>query len=167
MQRGADNATHTIMFALALIATAALILMAILAVDALRSRAQRKSRMRPRSVPRRQPHLEDAIRSAFDGPTAKHGPMFASYAVWKRDQETRLELLAADPFGRLEEFTRCLIVRHLWRALERLATGSVVVVDNPPQRWSQSIDVAFHDQGIDPWRLPPIALAGAPQFAKE
>lgn len=155
------------MFALALVAAAALVLATIILIETLRARAARKSRMRGRSVPRRQPHLEDALRSAFDGPTEKHGPMFVSYAVWKRDQETRLELLAADPFGRLNEFTRCLIVRHLWRALERLAAGSVVVVDNPAQRWSQAVDVTFHDQGIDPWRLAPIGLTSGPQFAKD
>lgn len=155
------------MFALALVALAAIVLAAILLVEALRAHAAEKLRKRPRSVPRRQPQLEDAIRSAFDGPTRKHGPIFVTYSVWKREQETRLELLAADAFGRLNEFTRCLIVRHLWRALENLASGSVVVVDDPPQMWSASIDVAFHDHGIDPWRLPPLGVAGAPQFAKE
>jgi hypothetical protein len=155
------------MFALALVAAATIILTSIIVVESLRLRAQEKRRKRPRSRPRRQPHLEEAIRSAFDGPTEKHGSLFVTYAVWKREQETRLELLAGDPFGRLNEFTRCLVVRHLWRALERVAAGSVVVVDNPPQMWSESVDVTFRDQGIDPWRLPPIGLAGAPQFAKE
>ncbi len=155
------------MFALALVALAAIVLAAILVAESLRARARERLRKRPRSRPRRQPQLEDAIRSAFEGPTQRHGPMFLSYAVWKRDQETRLELLADDPFGRLNEFTRCLIVRHLWRALERLATGSVVVVDNPPQLWSQAVDVTFHDHGIDPWRLPATGLIGGPQFAKE
>jgi hypothetical protein len=154
------------MFVLALVALAAVALTAVIVAENLRARAQAKLRMRPRSVPRRQPQLEDALRPAFAGPTAKHGPVFASYAVWKRDQETRLELFAADAFGRLNEFTRCLIVRHLWRALERLAAGSVVVVDDPPQLWSQSVDEAFHDHGIDPWRSAPV-LAGGPQFAKE
>jgi hypothetical protein len=155
------------MFALALVAVAAIILAAIFIVESIRLRAAEKARAMPRSKARRQPQLEDAIRAAFDGPTEKHGQMFLSYSVWKRDQETRLELLAADPFGRLNEFTRCLIVRHLWRALESLASGSVVMVDNPPQTWSQSIDVTFHDHGVDPWRLPPIGLIPAPQFAKE
>jgi hypothetical protein len=155
------------MFALALVALAAIVLAAIIVVETVRLRAEERLRKRPRSRPRRQPHLEDAIRSAFDGPTEKHGQIFLTYSVWKRDQETRLELLAADPFGRLNEFTRCLIVRHLWRALERLASGSVVVVDNPPQLWSESVDGAFHDHGIDPWRLPPAGLVGGPQFAKE
>jgi hypothetical protein len=154
------------MVALALVALAAVVLATILVVESLRLQSAEKRSRTPRSRPRRQPHLEDAIRSAFEGPTAKHGQIFLSYAVWKRDQETRLELLAADPFGRLNEFTRCLIVRHLWRALERLSAGSVVMVDNPPQLWSQSVDAAFHDHGVDPWRLAPLG-ALAPQFAKE
>jgi hypothetical protein len=154
------------MFALALVA-AAIILAALFVVASLRLRAAEKVRPPRRSKARRQPQLEDAIRAAFDGPAAKHGQIFVSYTVWKRDRETRLELLAADPFGLLNEFTRCLVVRHLWRALERLASGSVVMVDNPPQTWTQSIDVTFHDHGIDPWRLPPVGLSPAPQFAEE
>jgi hypothetical protein len=155
------------MFALALVVVAAIILAAIFIAESLRLRKVEKLRAIPRSKARRQPQLEDAIRAAFDGPNEKHGQIFLSYSVWKRDQETRLELLAGDPFGRLNEFTRCLIVRHLWRALESLTSGSVVMVDNPPQTWSVSIDRTFHDHGIDPWRLPPISLIPAPQFAKE
>jgi hypothetical protein len=154
------------MFALALVAVAATILVAILIAERLRLRNAQRVRAIPRSFRRRQPQLEDAIRSAFAGPSEKHGELFLSYAVWKRDQETRLELTAADPFGRLNEFTRCLIVRHLWRALERLSAGSVVMVDNPPQTWSESVDVVFHDHGIDPWRLPSIVIP-IPQFAKD
>jgi hypothetical protein len=67
----------------------------------------------------------------------------------------------------LNEFTRCLIVRHLWRALESLVAGSVVMVDSPPQTWSQSVDATFHDHGIDPWRLPPIVAVAAPQFVND
>jgi len=155
------------MFALELVVVAAIILAAIFIAESMRLRKAEKVRAMPRSRARRQPQLEDAIRAAFDGPSAKHGQIFVSYSVWKRDQETRLELLAADAFGRLNEFTRCLIVRHLWRALESLTSGAVVMVDNPPQTWSKSIDVTFHDHGIDPWRLPPIGLTPAPQFAKE
>jgi hypothetical protein len=154
------------MFALALVAAAVVILAAIFIVESIRLRATAKVRRRPRGKARRQPQLEDALRAAFDGPVEKHGQIFLSYAVWKRDRETRLEVSAADPFGRLNEFTRCLIVRHLWRALESLSTGSVVMVDNPPQTWTQSIDATFHDHGIDPWRIPAVNL-GIPQFAKE
>jgi hypothetical protein len=155
------------MFALAFVAVAAVILAGIFIAENIRLRAAEKVRATPRSKARRQPQLEDAIRAAFDGPAEKHGQLFLSYSVWKRDQETRLELLAADPFGRLNEFTRSLIVRHLWRALEHVAAGSVVMVDNPPQTWTVSIDRTFHDHGIDPWRLPIAALIPVPQFAKE
>jgi len=155
------------MFALAFVAVAAVILAGIFIAESIRLRAAEKVRAMPRSKARRQPQLEDAIRAAFDGPAEKHGQLFLSYSVWKRDQETRLELLAADPFGRLNEFTRSLIVRHLWRALEHVAAGSVVMVDNPPQTWTVSIDRTFHDHGIDPWRLPIGALIPVPQFAKE
>ena len=86
--------------------------------------------------------------------------------MWKREHETRLELIAADPFSGLNEFTRCLIVRHLWRALEALSKGSVVVVDNPPQTWSESVNTVFHDHGIDPWVVPVTNLL-TPHFAKE
>jgi hypothetical protein len=155
------------MFALAFVAVAAVILAGIFIAENIRLRAAEKVRATPRSKARRQPQLEDAIRAAFDGPAEKHGQLFLSYSVWKRDQETRLELLAADPFGRLNEFTRSLIVRHLWRALEHVAAGSVVMVDNPPQTWTVSIDRTFHDHGIDPWRLPAPILVPVPQFAKE
>ena len=155
------------MFALALVAVAAIILAAIFIAESARLRKAEKLRATPRSKARRQPHLEDAIRAAFDGPNEKHGEIFLSYSVWKREQETRLELLAADPFGRLNEFTRSLIVRHLWRALETLAAGSVVMVDNPPQTWSVTVDRSFHDHGIDPWRLPSINLAPVPQFIND
>ena len=155
------------MFALALVAAAAIILAALFIVESLRMRAAEKIRALPRSTARRQPQLEDAIRAAFDEPSSKHGVIFESYAIWKRDQETRLELRTNDAFGRLNEFTRSLIVRHLWRALERLTAGSVVMVDNPPLLWSESVDAAFHDQGIDPWRLAPAGPRGVPQFAKD
>jgi hypothetical protein len=154
------------MFALALVGAAAIILATLFIVESIRSRQQRKIRMTPRSIARRQPHLEDAIRSAFDGPAAKHGEIFQSYSVWKREHETRLELIAADPFSGLNEFTRALIVRHLWRALEKLSKGSVVMVDNPPQLWSESVNDVFHDHGIDPWSVP-VANLLTPHFAKE
>ena len=151
------------------IAVIALIALAVLVgLEIRRPRAKPVQVMNKRPVPRRQPQLEDRIRSAFDGPREKHGDIFVSYAIWKRDQETRMELFAADPFAQLNEFTRCLIVRHLWRALEQLSEGSVVVVDSPPQTWSKAVNEKFHDHGIDPWRIAPnLGSIGGPQFAKE
>ena len=157
------------MIALILALTAAVALAIMIAIEALRMRAAaRRPAARLTTYPRRQPGLEDRIRDAFEGPRQRHGEIFLSFTIWKRDQETRMELLANDPFGKLNEFTRSLIVRHLWRALEQLSTGSVVVVDSPPQTWSREVDKAFHDHGIDPWRKPVRAFAmPSAQFIKE
>jgi hypothetical protein len=84
------------------------------------------------------------------------------YSVWKSDQETRLELTAADQWGRLNEFTRCLVVRYLWRVLESLAGGAVVVVDQPAQEWNVEVDTGFRDQGFD-WKT----FGHGPQFVEE
>ena len=151
------------------IAVVALIALAVMiGLEIRRQRTKTTVAFAKRVVPRRQPQLEDRIRSAFDGPREKHGEIFLSYAIWNREHETRMELFAAEPFSQLNEFTRCLIVRHLWRALEELAEGSVVVVDAPAQVWSKTVDAKFHDHGIDPWRVVPVvpSLTG-PQFAKD
>jgi hypothetical protein len=156
------------MIALIIAVIALIALSAMIGLEISRGRKRATVVVRRRSVPRRQPLLEERIRSAFDGPREKHGDIFVSYAIWKRDHETRLELFAADPFAQLNEFTRCLIVRHLWRALEALSEGAVVVVDSPPQVWSRSINEKFQDRGVDPWRLTPIVSSiGGPQFAKD
>ncbi len=157
------------MLALLVASIAALAIIVIVGIEIMRQRKNTALSVTKRTIPRRQPQLEDRIRSAFDGPREKHGDIFVSFAIWRRDQETRMELFAADPFAQLNEFTRCLIVRHLWRALEQLVEGSVVVVDSPPQTWSAAVDEKFHDHGIDPWRLVPLVghAIVAPQFAKE
>lgn len=156
------------MIALTLALLAAFALTIMIVVEAIRMRAASARKPVARiNYPRRQPELEDRIRAAFDGPRKKHGEIFSSYTIWRRDKETRMELCATDPFTHLNEFTRSLIVRHLWRALEALASGSVVVVDSPAQMWNEGIDHAFHDHGIDPWRLPSLGFGAPPQFVKE
>ena len=75
----------------------------------------------------------------FDGPREQFGDIFVNYMVWRRETETRLELFAGDPWLRLNEFTRSLVVRHLWRR-RALVQGSVVIVDTPSQQWSKTID---------------------------
>jgi hypothetical protein len=114
---------------------------------------------------RRQPLLEDRMRDALDQPHTQYGEIFTSYMIWKRDQETRMELFSGDPWMNLNEFTRAIVVRHIWRALEKLAKGSVVVVDSPPQEWSAQIDKGFDDRGIDPW-AENVQPAGS-QFIKD
>jgi hypothetical protein len=133
-----------------------LALMVMIAIEVLRLRATAR---RPKKVrlrqPRRQEVLEERIRNAFDGPREQFGDIFVNYMVWRRETETRLELFAGAPWLLLNEFTRALVVRHLWRALEALVQGSVVIVDTPSQQWSKTIDAAFDDRGVDPWRKRP------------
>ncbi len=155
------------MIALVIAVLALIALTVTIGIENARERKRSRVVVTKRALPRRQPLLEERIRSAFDGPREKHGDIFVSYAIWKRDHETRMELFAADPFARLNEFTRCLIVRHLWRALEELSDGAVVVVDSPPQVWTTSINAAFRDHGIDPWRAVPGVASIAPQFVKD
>jgi hypothetical protein len=156
------------MLALAIAVLALIALTVMISLEIARGRKPSKTVATKRALPRRQPLLEERIRTAFDGPREKHGDIFVSYAIWKRDHETRMELFAADPFAKLNEFTRCLIVRHLWRSLEELSTGAVVVVDSPPQVWTRTVNDGFRDHGIDPWqRIIPAVGSIAPQFAKD
>jgi hypothetical protein len=153
---------------LASAALLALALMIVIEVVRLRSASKKRAKVRHRH-PRRQPLLEDRIRDAFEGPRAQYGEIFVSYMIWRREQETRLELFTGDPWLKLHEFTRSLVVRHLWRALETLAKGSVVLVDSPAQQWTKAIDESFDDGGIDPWGPTPAVqpASSGPQFVKD
>jgi hypothetical protein len=150
---------------LALAVLLALVVMVAIEVVRLRA-AARRPKVRHRH-PRRQEVLEERIRDAFDAPREQYGEIFVNYMVWRRETETRLELFAGDPWLRLNEFTRSLVVRHLWRALEALVQGSVVIVDTPSQQWSKTIDAAFDDGGVDPWGPRPPTFGSGPQFVNE
>jgi hypothetical protein len=150
--------------AVAAIALAVLLVMIAIEIAVIRSRRRPAKRYVHRHA-RRQPLLEDRMRSALDEPQAQYGEVFTSYMIWKRDQETRMELFSGDPWLQLNEFTRSIVVRHVWRALEKLAKGSVVVIDSPSQEWSAQIDKTFDDRGIDPWGEK-IQPAGS-QFVKD
>jgi hypothetical protein len=155
-----------------LLASAALVVLAIMIVIEvmrLRAASDRRANVRHRH-PRRQPLLEDRLRGAFEEPRALYGDVFVSYMIWRREHETRLELFAGDPWLKLNEFTRSLVVRHLWRALEALSKGSVVLVDSPQQQWNKEIDAAFDDGGVDPFaRAANVGTPAAdgPQFFRE
>jgi hypothetical protein len=115
-----------------------------------------------RTTRRRAPDLEARIKTVLAGPRQKYGDIFTDYSVWKTERETRLELTATAQWARLNEFTRCLVVRYLWRVLESLAGGAVVIVDAPPQEWNVEIDSGFRDQGFD-WKT----FGHGPQFIEE
>jgi hypothetical protein len=116
---------------------------------------------------RRAPLLEDRMRDVLDEPETQYGRIFTSFAIWKQDRETRMELATGDPWLSLNEFTRAIVVRHIWRALEKLAKGAIVVVDQPPLEWSEQIDKAFDDHGIDPWGGGETAQPAPSQFIKD
>jgi hypothetical protein len=137
---------------IAAVALAALALMIGIEVAVQRRRKRPVKKRTSHRHARRQPLLEDRLRDALDEPIAQYGPVFTSYMIWRTDQETRMELFSDDPWLTLNEFTRAIVLRHIWRALEKLAKGAVVAVDRPPQEWSADIDRTFDDHGIDPWR---------------
>jgi hypothetical protein len=143
------------------IIVAGIVVLAALAVFAvLRWRADARARALP---PRKRAlDLEARIKTVLAGPRQKYGDIFTDYSVWKAGRETRLELVATDQWGRLNEFTRCLVVRYLWRVLESLAGGAVVVVDEPAQEWNVDVDAGFRDQGFD-WKT----FGHGPQFVEE
>jgi hypothetical protein len=148
------------------VAIAVLVLLVVLAaigVGRQRARARTWKRVRPPvAQPRRSPELEARIRTVLVGPRQKFGDIFIDYTVWKTDRETRLELVAGDPWKQLNEFSRCLVVRYLWRVLESLSGGAVVIVDVPEQLWNEEVDSGFRDQGFD-WKT----FGQGPAFIKE
>jgi hypothetical protein len=151
------------------VAIAALALMIGIEIAVIQNRKKPPRRTRHRHA-RRQPLLEDRLRDVLDEPRAQYGEVFTSFTIWKREQETRMELISGDPWSNLNDFTRALVVRHVWRALEKLAKGSIVVIDRPAQEWSEQIDRSFDDRGIDPWAegAPAAASPGAPsQFIRD
>jgi hypothetical protein len=149
---------------IAIVALVVILLMIGIEIAIMRARKRPAKRLQHRHA-RRQPLLEDRMRDALNEPQAQYGEVFTSFMIWKRDQETRMELFSGDPWLQLNEFTRAIVVRHVWRALEKLAKGSVVVIDRPPQEWSAQIDKTFDDRGIDPW-AEEVQPAG-PQFVKD
>jgi hypothetical protein len=149
---------------IAVIALVVVLLMIGIEVAVIRHRKRPAKRLAHRHA-RRQPLLEDRMRESLEAPHTQYGEIFTSYMIWKRDQETRMELFSGDPWMNLNEFTRAIVVRHIWRALEKLAKGSVVVVDIPPQEWSEKVDNSFDDRGIDPW-AENVQAAGS-QFIKD
>jgi hypothetical protein len=114
------------------------------------------------AAPKRSIELEARIKTVLSGPRQKYGEIFTEYSVWRSERETRLELVAGQPWKKLNEFTRSLIVRYLWRVLESLAGGAVVIVDEPRQIWNEEVDSGFRDQGFD-WKT----FGHGPQFIHE
>lgn len=150
-----------------IIAIAAIVILPMLIAYELRRRSRPRVRAKDARAPRRLPYLEERVREALEHTKQQFGDVFTSYKVWKVDKETRLEIEAAPKWKRLSAFTRSLIVRHLWRTLEAVASGAVVVVDDPPMEWTREVKVSFRDRGVDPWRAHPLyAAGGLPRYKR-
>jgi hypothetical protein len=145
-----------------MIAIAAMVMLPVLVGYELHRRKNPRPREQSPRAARRLVYLEERVREALDHTKQQFGEIFTSYKVWKVDHETRLELETTPKWKRLSEFTRCLIVRHLWRTLEAVAHGTIVVVDDPPMEWTREVNLSFRDRGIDPWRAHPLYAAGGP-----
>jgi hypothetical protein len=155
-----------------LVSAALLALALMIVIEVAQLYAGKRTLVRtPKRRPRRQLVLEERMWTAFEGPRAQFGEIFISYTIWRRDSETRLELFSGDPWLRLNEFTRSLVVRHLWRTLEAIVASAVVIVDAPAQQWNKAIDATFDDKGIDPWGprppRPPTFAPEPPLFLPE
>jgi hypothetical protein len=144
------------------VALAVVILAVLAAITFVALHWRKREHVKTLTTRTRAPELEARIKTVLTGPRQKYGDIFTDYSVWKTDRETRLELTATAQWSRLNEFTRCLVVRYLWRVLESLAGGAVVIVDSPPQEWNVEVDSGFRDQGFD-WKT----FGHGPQFIEE
>jgi hypothetical protein len=156
------------MIAIVIAGFAALALVVLITIELLRPHSNVPAPRVPRRE-RRVPALEERIGVALQGPQHRYGILFHHYSVWRGERGTRLQLLSASGWPKLSTFTRCLIVRYLWRVLEGVAAPAMVVVDLPPLQWTAEINAGFNDKGADPWSMKPRLLARplGPQFVKE
>lgn len=156
------------MAALLIVVSCSIVVVMLVAIELrLRGRKRAPVKIGPREPrePRRLPHVEERVRDVLADTKQRFGPVFVDYKVWRMDREMRLELEVAPLWKRLSDFTRCLVIRQLWRTLEEISGGAVVVVDAPPLRWTKDVDSGFRARGADPW-LARYATATAPQYIK-
>lgn len=126
-----------------------------ISIELGRIRTQKRKRKRAAIAPPvRRPQLERRMVEAFSGPRRSFGECFTEFSVWRQFDITRMDVKTNDTWSALNTFTRSLVVRHLWRALQRLAHGQVVVsVDaGGPREVMWTADTAFNDHGVaEPW----------------
>jgi hypothetical protein len=118
--------------------------------------AGRRKRRVAMGPPRRSPHLERRIAEAFRGPREAYGDVFAGFSVMRVADTTQMDVATKGPWQTLNLFTRSLIVRHLWRSLEKLARNTVTVRVDPgapgSMLWTAKQTAEFNDGGkMEPW----------------
>jgi hypothetical protein len=118
--------------------------------------AKRRKRRAAMGPARRSPHLERRMADAFRGPREAYGDVFAGFSVMRVADTTQMDVATKGPWQTLNLFTRSLIVRHLWRSLEKLARNTVTVrVDAGAagaMLWTAKQTAEFNDGGkMEPW----------------
>jgi len=148
-----------------IVANLALVMLIVVLAIEFRSRSRAKPKKKLVRTPRerRQPQLEDLVHRVLGDVKQTFGEIFASHEVWRVERETRVSLRATPLWKRLSLMTRNQILRHVWSAVAAVADAVIVIVDNPPQRWTLA-----EERGCT---LPPLAVAfgapaTAPQFIK-
>ncbi len=118
--------------------------------------AKRRKRRAAMGPPRRSPHLERRMAEAFRGPREAYGDVFEGFSVVRVADTTQMDVATKGPWLNLNLFTRSLIVRHLWRSLEKLARNTVTVRVDPgapnAMLWTAKQTAEFNDGGkMEPW----------------
>jgi len=149
---------------LLLVSSVASIVLLILIASEIVALVARKRKRRRGSI-RRAPLLEARMRSALAGPREYHGDWFATHVIWRERGTTRMDITTAKPWQSISDFSRSLIVRHIWRALRTLVSGTVLVRVDPgtpdSMIWSAAETARFDDCGVIPrWVRTPITRTG-------
>jgi hypothetical protein len=119
--------------------------------------AKRRRKAKAASAPpARLPQLERRMAEVFSGPRKTCGECFAEFSVWRQFETVRMDVWTKGPWQSLSLFTQQLIMRHLWRGLEKLSRKTVLVNIDPgtPRAlvWSAATNAEFNDGGVpDPW----------------
>jgi hypothetical protein len=126
-------------------------------IEVYRLAAAKRRKRRAAALPaRRSPHLERRLAEAFRGPREAYGDVFAGFSVMRQADMTQMDVSTKGPWQTLNLFTRSLIIRHLWRSLEKLARNTVTVRVDPgapgSMLWTAKQTAEFNDGGkMEPW----------------
>ena len=143
------------MLAIGILLLSAIVLAIVIELGRARA-TKRRQRRAMKAPPKRMPHLEQRMAAAFEGPRRSYGPCFAEFSIWRQYETTRMDVGTTGTWRALNDFTRALAVRHLWRALVKLTGGTVVVHVDPGTPtailWTQASTDEFKDFGMtEPW----------------
>jgi hypothetical protein len=128
-----------------------------IAIEVYRLQSAKRRKRRAATGPaRRSLHLERRMADAFRGPREAYGDIFEGFSVMRLADTTQMDVNTKGPWLTLNVFTRSLIIRHLWRSLEKLARNTVTVRVDPGSPgamvWTAKQTAEFNDGGkMEPW----------------